>query len=889
MRFDLKQVEEKVELEVTVEEERKETVVKKSKKPKKVKEKKGKKIKPSSLKKEPSVSEPHAAPLPFKEKQQQKKRIKKTLEIHPVKSWGSDEDENFFRYRYGYFEVVRMRGHNLFGMKQEEFQRITNSYAALTNMYSPPFKLVSIHSPVDTQAQQGFFRRRYQACEDHNQRKLLQENYEEQVFIGKYRQSEEFYVFIYGYDEEKLRENISDFYKSAGMLQLESLSKKEKVHLLFRMANPSLKIMPDEVPNLNITNKRIIEEQIDVNLLQQIQPQGNWRAGETYIRTGNGYSTCLHVYKLAPEPDLLWLMPFTKIKNKILTIDVATQEDENLKKEIKQSLVRLNTAIRSEKDITAKELKEEEYVRLLSLSKDIAKKREILKYITIRLYLYDDTLEALEKRVIETKKLLEKEEFGITNFTLEQEYEWEAMFLDYHGQLLQPNKRSGLDIASTEFGASYPANEVSLMDPRGKYFGLSNTSGQMMLDFFELDGERTFYNILITGMMGQGKTTLMKKIMDYCFSLGYLVRGFDKSGEFTDLVKKRGGTIVRLDGQDGRLNIFEIFPLSVSDHTLEVSQSGSMSIHLAKLGTWYSILKPNAPVEELDVFDTLVTDLYTEKGFINDDGVIGNVTGRPPGDYPILMDLYEIVDREMKTTNIAEHHKICYNIHVTLNKLLKTNRDMFNGPTTIPDFSDQQILFFNIDGLSNFDPRYVNAQLFNAFNLFSSTLFNNGRLQHKLYKDGVITFEEIRRSMFFMAEAHNLLNANNPRMVSYFNTYAREARKRYAGLCLDTQTARSLRNKQGTAADSDVSDESKDIYDFMQYRFFFRPGEGEEEELAESNGGVLTDIQAQNISTFGQGQTLLRIGKSEAYEMFVYASEAEVSLYNGGGRKKEDK
>src|SRR5699024_8732286 len=153
--------------------------------------------------------------------------------------------------------------------------------------------------------------------------------------------------------------------------------------------------------------------------------------------------------------------------------------------------------------------------RLLQLSKDVSKKREILKYISIRLYLHADTLEELEKRVITTRKELEKEEFGITNYTLEQEFEWESMFLDYYSQQMLPNKRSGLDIAGTEFGASYPANEVSLMDSRGKYFGLSNTGGQMMIDFFELVGERTYYNILITGLMGFGKTTLMKKILDF--------------------------------------------------------------------------------------------------------------------------------------------------------------------------------------------------------------------------------------------------------------------------------------------------------------------------------------------------------------------------------------
>lgn len=815
-----------------------------------------------------------------------RKQFQKILSIHPIKSWGSHPEEGFIRYTHGYFEIVRMRGHNLFGMKAKEFQQITNSYAALTNLYTPPFKLVSIHSPVDTSMQQKFFQTKYQQCTQVIQRKMLSNNYEELAFIGKYRQSEEFFIFIYGYDEEKLRENLDDFYHSKGLLQIERLSKEEKVQLLFRMANPMLKFAPLPMKELVVKNRRILEEKLDVQLLQRIQPQGNFKAAETYIQTGSGYQACLHVYKLQSEPAPLWLLPFTRIKDKLLTLDVATQDDTHLRQDIRNAIRQLGSTISQEKDPTEKELKVEEYRRLVDLSKDITRKREILKYCSIRLYLYAESLQALEKRVLETRKKLEKEEFGLITYTLEQEYEWQSLFLDYFSQQLLPNRRSGLDIASTEFGSSYPANEVSLKDPRGKYFGLSNTGGQMLIDFFENTETRTFYNILITGLMGYGKTTLMKKIMDMCISLGYMVRGFDKSGEFTELIRKRKGTIIRLDGQDGRLNIFEVFPLAINDETLQINESASMTIHLAKLGTWYSILKPQAPIEELDLFDTVVTDLYTEKGFLDEDGIVGQVTRLKPEEYPILTDLIALVEKKMAQAEYEIERNLCFNIHTTLRNLIKKTRDMFNGPTTVPDLSEEQILFFNIDGLTNFDDRYVNAQLFNAFNLFSSTLFNHGRIQGQNYKNNEVSFDFISRGMFFMAEAHNLLNPNNPRMVSYFNTYAREARKRFAGLCLDTQTARSLqsRKKQRT----NVTDETSDIYDFMQYRFFFRPGEGEEEELSESNGGVLTDVQAEKIAQFGQGQTLLRIGKDAAYEMFVYASDEELDLYNGGGRKNNE-
>ena len=814
------------------------------------------------------------------------KDLKKIIEVHPIKSWGGTEQENFIRNTTGFFEVYRLKGRNLFGMKQEAFIRLMEAYGALSSLYEPPLKIVSINSPVDTSAQQAYYKREYQRATSPRLKKLLERKYSELAFIGKYRQMEEYFIFVFGYSEEKLRENVSTFHSClSNSIEVESLSKEDKVQLLFRMSNPSMNQAPNPPRGLVVKNKRILEEAIDVELLARIQPQGNLKFGETYVRTGTGYSATLTTFRLQSEPDYLWLNSYTKINDKILSVDIATQDDDNLRAAIGQALNELSNTYHTSKDATSREIAYDDHQALLRLSKQVRKGREILKFIIIRTKLFADTLEELEKRVIDVRKELKKDEFGVTNATLEQGYEWQAMFLDYHSQLMLPNGHSGLDISSTVFGASFPANQVFLTDPRGQYIGLSNTGGQMIVDFFEISGGRTFYNILLTGLMGRGKTTLMKKIMLDNVGRGYMVRGFDKSGEFSKLIKSLDGTILRLDGQDGRLNIFEVFPLAVNEDTLQIDEKACMIFHQSKLGTWYSILKPKAPEEELDIFDKMVSRLYIQKGFKDAFGDVKQVTGRAPNDYPILSDLIALIEEAMKATQIKVEEEHLYNIYTTLTKLIETTQDMFNGPTNVPDLSNQQILFFNIDGLSSYDKRYVNAQLFNAFNFFQSSLFINGRRENKRYQEGEISFEEIKRGMFFMAEAHNLLNARNPRMVEYFNTFAREARKRFCGLCLDTQTVRSLVSRKDTGAEDD---EMNDIYDFMQYRFFFQPGDEELKNLRQANDGSLTDTEVEKISKFQPKQTLLKITSGETYEMRVFASEEELALFDGGGKRSDD-
>ena len=56
--------------------------------------------------------------------------------------------------------------------------------------------------------------------------------------------------------------------------------------------------------------------------------------------------------------------------------------------------------------------------------------------------------------------------------------------------------------------------------------------------------------------MGSGKSTILKKILRDNAAKGHYIRGFDKSGEFFNIVKEYGGISIPLDGQRGVINIF---------------------------------------------------------------------------------------------------------------------------------------------------------------------------------------------------------------------------------------------------------------------------------------------------------------------------------------------
>src|SRR5690625_5733268 len=79
-----------------------------------------------------------------------------------------------------------------------------------------------------------------------------------------------------------------------------------------------------------------------------------------------------------------------------------------------------------------------------------------------------------------------------------------------------------------------------LNDQRGSYLGSSFRGGNVMFDLFHSDKLRRFYNGVVIGKMGAGKSTTLKKLLMDNEARGNFIRGFDVTGEFKTLVSALG-------------------------------------------------------------------------------------------------------------------------------------------------------------------------------------------------------------------------------------------------------------------------------------------------------------------------------------------------------------
>lgn len=144
-----------------------------------------------------------------------------------------------------------------------------------------------------------------------------------------------------------------------------------------------------------------------------------------------------------------------------------------------------------------------------------------------------------------------------------------------------------MDIQAEALGLGFAHNQTFLDDETGFYYGVTRTGGTVYWDMFYKSPKRLYYNLFLSGDMGSGKSTVLKKLLRDNAAKGNFIRGFDKSGEFLNVVQEYGGVSIPLDGSGGILNMFQVYPLvskKTEDDSYIVDIRGSFTQHISMLG-----------------------------------------------------------------------------------------------------------------------------------------------------------------------------------------------------------------------------------------------------------------------------------------------------------------
>lgn len=275
----------------------------------------------------------------------------------------------------------------------------------------------------------------------------------------------------------------------------------------------------------------------------------------------------------------------------------------------------------------------------------------------------------------------------------------------------------------------YPFNYSGKTDPHGFYIGKDKYGANILVDFDKRDDDKTSANILILGNSGQGKSYLLKLLLLNFLEAGKSVISLDVEHEQKDMCETVGGCFMDLMGGVYRINPLE--PKCWDDGSgpedrdapEAFRKSTRLSQHISFLKDFFRAYKDFSD-RHIDAIEIMVGKLYAKCG-ISDST---NFAGLKPQDYPILSDLYELIEQEYR-----EYDGNCHQLYTAelLQEILLGLHSMcqgaeaqfFNGHTNV---TSSRFIVFGVKGLLQASKNVRGAMLFNILSYMSDRLLTIG-------------------------------------------------------------------------------------------------------------------------------------------------------------------
>lgn len=275
----------------------------------------------------------------------------------------------------------------------------------------------------------------------------------------------------------------------------------------------------------------------------------------------------------------------------------------------------------------------------------------------------------------------------------------------------------------------YPFNYSGKTDGNGFYVGRDKFGSNVLVDFNKRADDKTNANILILGNSGQGKSYLLKLILCNLRESGMNVCALDPEMEYEDLTNNLGGCFIDLMSGEYIINLLEpkTWDENGSPNDPDAPQtfriSSKLSQHISFLKDFFRTYKDFSD-REIDTIEIMLQKLYSNFGITD----TSNFDRLKSTDYPILSDLYALIEEEYKSYD--DSHRQLYTIELLQNILLGLHSickgaesKFFDGHTNITDSS---FITFGVKGLLQASKSLKNALLFNILSFMSNELLTHG-------------------------------------------------------------------------------------------------------------------------------------------------------------------
>lgn len=447
-------------------------------------------------------------------------------------------------------------------------------------------------------------------------------------------------------------------------------------------------------------------------------------------------------------------------------------------------------------------------------------------------------------------------------------------------------KPNGVNVFKEQFERIMPVSSVANLfpfsysgktDPHGFYIGKDEGGSNIIVDFDRRAQDKTNGHILVLGNSGEGKSYLMKLLIENAILSGKKVYILDPDDEYKDLTISLGGTYIDMMATDFVINVLEpriwtkerkqdcaedeqsLDDEFLGDEPPSFKQKTRLSQHIAYLRDFFKVFR-NFSDDELDTIEEMLIETYKRARITIDT----DLSQLKPRDYPILSNLFSVIEDRLLNYEddykqaIEIGHPLMYTKELLQNigRGLKpictgTYSSYFNGVTNIPNAN---FIDFSVKSALTTNDNLKNAMFLNIFSFMS----------HKFLTEGDCNL--------FIDELHEFVN--NETAIRYINSFMKRGRKKNSGVCIGSQNVEDLMKPQ-------VIHYTKPLMLIPSHSFLFNPGGNcnPKEYQAYLN---LKSYEYSSIDNPNRGHCLYKSG-NERFRLHVIAPEHKSRYFGNAG------
>ena len=397
----------------------------------------------------------------------------------------------------------------------------------------------------------------------------------------------------------------------------------------------------------------------------------------------------------------------------------------------------------------------------------------------------------------------------------------------------------------------FPFNYSGKTDPQGFHIGRDRYGSNVIVDLDRRAEDKTTASVLILGNSGQGKSFLLKLLLCNILESGKSVICLDTEHELVDLCANLNGCFIDLMAGQYRINPLEPKLWSTESDSdndeapAAFRQRTRLSQHISFLKDFFRSYKDFTD-HHIDTIELMLERLYAKWGL--DDNT--DLSVLIPTDYPILSDLYDVIEDAYQHYDREEHplypRELLREVLLGLHSMCRgAESKFFNGHTNI---TSSRFLVFGVKGLLQASANVKNTMLSDRL----LTVGNTAAALDELY-----------------------IWLSNPTAIEYIRNSLKRVRKKESSMILASQNLEDF-DVEG------VRELTRPLFAIPTHQFLFNAGSVDQKFYMDNL--QLEESEFELIRYPQRGVCLYKCG-NERYLLEVKAPEYKEALFGkAGGR-----